>query len=73
MFGAHAGEYRLIAEMRHKIIMEETMHDRRDFLRGVFGVSTGTVCAACGLQRAMAQSRPAGAPRREVSIAGERV
>jgi aminocarboxymuconate-semialdehyde decarboxylase len=46
------------------------MQDRREFLRGVFGVATGTYCVACGLRHAKAQSA---APRRAVTIAGQSV
>ncbi|HWG06662.1 MAG TPA: amidohydrolase family protein [Beijerinckiaceae bacterium] len=47
------------------------MQDRREFLRGVFAASTGAYCVGCGLRHARAQSAPK--PRREVSIAGQRV
>src|SRR3954469_12910437 len=48
------------------------MRTRRAFLRSSLGVVTGTFCYACSMRRAAAQRFPRG-PRREVSIAGNRV
>ena len=48
------------------------MQTRRDFLRGVAGVTAAACCTACGMRRAYAQ-RFAKGPRREVSVAGKRI
>src|SRR5215218_2304708 len=45
------------------------MRSRREFFRNMAGASASVVCAACGIQRAAAQS----GPRREVMVGGRRV
>jgi aminocarboxymuconate-semialdehyde decarboxylase len=48
------------------------MQTRRDFLLRSAGLVAAGCCWACGIRRARAQRYPRG-PRREVSVAGERV